>query len=800
MAMVIRPKRKFTAGAPGTGDLVEGEIAINTADKKLYVRDNANTIIEIGGGGSGGSTTEVTQSNHGLAVKDGIRHNGTAWVKAVASGGTTLALGVVVAVANSNTFTVAQSGRFELTSHGLTVGQWYYLDATTAGALTATEPGISQPLVYVESSSHVFVYPYRPTQILTSTTPLGIFVDEFTGDGSDTTFTMGGDPIAETNTQVYLNGVYQEKATYSVSGTTLTFSTAPANSTSVEVVRYAASAVTVGTPDDNTVTTAKIADGAITAAKFAAGAISNASIPDNSITTAKLVNGTIITVDLADDAVTTAKIADAQITTALIADDAVTTDKLANSINSAITANTAKVTNAITTHTGDVTGGAALTIAVDAVDIPMLSATGSPSSATFLRGDNAWAEVPAGIDIQSSAPSVASEGSLYYNSTIDTLHLSNGTSWMPIDTNTAPTATGGTVTLATQGAFSTYTYNLGLNFSDPNSTDAQLVYSLESGTLPPGAVLPTSGNTALTGTATNPGSATTYNFVIRATDPKAAFASQAYTQTITAGSTGGTVTTPTGFRVHTFTSSGTFNPGGMGTAGTISMAIVAGGGAGGGARHGAGGGGGGMVVLTSQTLAEGNFTVTIGAGGHNTGIGSWGSGSNTVAFGQTAIGGGRSGAQNGSTWRISPLGGGSGGGGVLDGASGVGGAGTSGQGHAGGNGNNANSAIGGGAGGGAGAVGGNGSSSSGGVGGAGADFNGVTYAGGGGGPGWNGSYGAGGSGGGGSANSSSYSTSGPVGGAGATNKGGGGGGANSISNNARGGTGGSGVVIIKVPV
>ena len=45
------------------------------------------------------------------------------------------------------------------------------------------------------------------------------------------------------------------------------------------------------------------------------------------------------------------------------------------------------------THTGDVTGATALIIAADAVDIPMLSATGSPSSTTFLRGDNAWAEV-----------------------------------------------------------------------------------------------------------------------------------------------------------------------------------------------------------------------------------------------------------------------------------------------------------------------------------------------------------------------------------------------------------------------
>ena len=366
MSMVIKPKRKFTAGAPGTSDLVEGEIAVNTADKKLYVRDNANNIIEIGGGGAGGSTTEVTQNTHGLQVKDAIRHNGSTWVKAQANDGATLALGVVVVRGDANTFTVAQSGRFEITSHGLSVGQWYYLDATTAGSLTAAEPSISQPLVYVESSSHVFVYPYRPTQIMTSTAPLGIFVDELTGNGSATGFTMGADPGLETNTQVYLNGVYQEKATYSISGTTLTFSTAPANATSIEVVRYAKSVVTVGTPDDNTVTTAKIADGSITAAKFASGAISNASIPDNSITTDKLVNGTIITADLANDAVTT--------------------DKLANSINTAITANTAKVTNAITTHTGDVTGAAALTIAANAVDIAKLAVTDG-TNGQFLKTD-----------------------------------------------------------------------------------------------------------------------------------------------------------------------------------------------------------------------------------------------------------------------------------------------------------------------------------------------------------------------------------------------------------------------------
>ena len=54
------------------------------------------------------------------------------------------------------------------------------------------------------------------------------------------------------------------------------------------------------------------------------------------------------------------------VATGMVADDAITTDKLANSIVADITANTAKVTNA--THTGDVTGSGALTIATGAVN------------------------------------------------------------------------------------------------------------------------------------------------------------------------------------------------------------------------------------------------------------------------------------------------------------------------------------------------------------------------------------------------------------------------------------------------
>ena len=57
-----------------------------------------------------------------------------------------------------------------------------------------------------------------------------------TGDGSDTTLTLGTDPVNENNVQVYIDGVYQNKDTFSVSGTTLTFSEAPPNNTKVEAI------------------------------------------------------------------------------------------------------------------------------------------------------------------------------------------------------------------------------------------------------------------------------------------------------------------------------------------------------------------------------------------------------------------------------------------------------------------------------------------------------------------------------------------------------------------------------------
>jgi len=72
-------------------------------------------------------------------------------------------------------------------------------------------------------------------------------VYNFTGDGATVAFVLGIAPISENNTQVYIDGVYQQKNTYTVSSTTLTFSTAPPNLSTIEVM--VVTALPVGAAD-----------------------------------------------------------------------------------------------------------------------------------------------------------------------------------------------------------------------------------------------------------------------------------------------------------------------------------------------------------------------------------------------------------------------------------------------------------------------------------------------------------------------------------------------------------------------
>ena len=67
MAQTIKLKRSSVSGnTPGTSDLELGEVAINTYDGKMFIKknDGSDSIVEIGGGGSG----TVTEAFKTIAV------------------------------------------------------------------------------------------------------------------------------------------------------------------------------------------------------------------------------------------------------------------------------------------------------------------------------------------------------------------------------------------------------------------------------------------------------------------------------------------------------------------------------------------------------------------------------------------------------------------------------------------------------------------------------------------------------------------------------------------------------------
>ena len=123
-----------------------------------------------------------------------------------------------------------------------------YSIATASGTTTltfATAPANTREIIVYSVASAV------------SGTNLNI--DSMTGDGSDTTLSLTINPVNENNTQVFIDGVYQNKDTYSISGTTLTFSTAPPTGSAVEVMTMTQTEINV--PVDGTITPAKIASG-----------------------------------------------------------------------------------------------------------------------------------------------------------------------------------------------------------------------------------------------------------------------------------------------------------------------------------------------------------------------------------------------------------------------------------------------------------------------------------------------------------------------------------------------------------
>ena len=89
-----------------------------------------------------------------------------------------------------------------------------------------------------------------------------IYSQQFTGNGSTTAYTLGIPPGSTGKAlQIFINGVYQDQGSYTVSGATLTFSEAPPNTSQIDVIAFRIKEI--GATDANLVTYTPAGTGAV---------------------------------------------------------------------------------------------------------------------------------------------------------------------------------------------------------------------------------------------------------------------------------------------------------------------------------------------------------------------------------------------------------------------------------------------------------------------------------------------------------------------------------------------------------
>jgi len=104
-----------------------------------------------------------------------------------------------------------------------------------AGRIPTGEIWLDYEYLYkfiVRTANDVLIATYDNVGGSFNTSPI---IANFTGTGSQVNFSLLSAPASENSTQIYINGVYQQKNTYSVVGSVITFSQAPPFTSTIEV-------------------------------------------------------------------------------------------------------------------------------------------------------------------------------------------------------------------------------------------------------------------------------------------------------------------------------------------------------------------------------------------------------------------------------------------------------------------------------------------------------------------------------------------------------------------------------------
>lgn len=160
-----------------------GMFRYNTTDGQF--EGYTTTWGAIAGSSGGGATTIVTENFNG--------------------DGSTVAFALTNTIANENNVQIYIDGVYQSKSN-------YSTSSNTITFSTAPDTGTNN----IEVTHFVAI----------GGTP-SVEIDTFNGDGSTTNFTLTTEPATKNNLQIYIDGVYQSKSNYSVTTTTLSFTTAP---------------------------------------------------------------------------------------------------------------------------------------------------------------------------------------------------------------------------------------------------------------------------------------------------------------------------------------------------------------------------------------------------------------------------------------------------------------------------------------------------------------------------------------------------------------------------------------------
>ena len=202
---------------------------------------SANQVIKTDGSGNlsfadaaatVSGLTDTTISS--IASGDHLIYNGSAWVNQAQASNSVIA--TMTGDASDTTLALSRSPLSENAVHVYWDGVYQHKDTWSLSGSTvtfSTAPPTGVKVEAVVGSQTNILYGHDVT------------IDTMTGDASDTTLSLSVTPSNENHVNVYFDGVYQSKSNFSLSGSTITFATAPPTGVAVEAVSN--QSVSIGT-------------------------------------------------------------------------------------------------------------------------------------------------------------------------------------------------------------------------------------------------------------------------------------------------------------------------------------------------------------------------------------------------------------------------------------------------------------------------------------------------------------------------------------------------------------------------